>query len=139
MILTEEFLKSQNACAEGLQIAFDNNYLGQDYSSVIRNLISIERKDFAGWMLEQKNTEAYVRYNGKEVTMTETYQVFNPIDGTYTECQNESEAKAKIIEVTKVMLDLHKISVCRALKNENGDVAWIPVEIEAPYTFTPTP
>ena len=129
MILTEEFLKLQNACEEGTQIAFDNNYIGQEYSNVIRELIAIDQKDFAGWMLAQKTTEAYVRANGKEVTVGTTYFVFNPSTGTHTEYATEAEAKTAMAEIYKEIVAIHKPTVCQALSNENGDSTWIPVDI----------
>jgi hypothetical protein len=129
MILTEEFLKLQNACAEGIQIAFDNKYLGQEYSDVIRNLVSIGQRDFAGWLIDQKNTEAYVRANGKVITMGTTYQVFNPMIGTHTEYETEAEAKTAIVEISKQILQLHKPTVCASLSNENGDSTWISVDL----------
>jgi hypothetical protein len=129
MILTEEFLKLQNACEEGIQIAFDNNYIGQEYSNVIRELIAIDQKDFAGWMLAQKTTEAYVRANGKEVTVGTTYFVFNPSTGTHTEYATEAEAKTAMAEIYKEIVAIHKPTVCQALSNENGDSTWIPVDI----------
>jgi hypothetical protein len=129
MILTEEFLKNQNACAEGIQIAFDNNYIGQEYSNVIRELIAIDQKDFAGWMLAQKTTEAYVRANGKEFTMGTTYKIFNPLTGLHTEYQTEADAKVGMAEICKQVLQSHKPTVCQTISNENGDSTWIAVEI----------
>jgi len=129
MILTEEFLKLQNACEEGIQIAFDNNYIGQEYSNVIRELIAIDQKDFAGWMLAQKTTEAYVRANGKEFTMGTTYKIFNPLTGLHTEYQTEADAKAAIVEINKQILAVHKPTVCQALSNENGDSTWVSVDL----------
>ena len=129
MILTEEFLKLQNACEEGIQSAITNGFVGQEYSDVIRDLVSTDQRDFAGWMLDQKKTEAYVRANGKEITVGTTYQVFNPLTGLHTEYATEAEAKIAIVEISKQILAVHKPTVCQALSNENGDSTWIPVDI----------
>jgi hypothetical protein len=128
MILTKEFLEQQKACDEGIQIAFDNNYFNQEYSDVIRELIRINQKDFAGWMIEQKTTEAYVRANGKVFTV-EIYQVFNPLTGVHTEYQTEAEAKSAIAEIAKEVIKTHKPTVCASLTNENGDSTWISVDL----------
>jgi hypothetical protein len=129
MILTEKFLKLQNACAEGIQIAFDNKYLGQEYSDVICNLVSIGQRDFAGWLIDQKNTEAYVRANGKVITMGTTYQVFNPWTGIHTKYDDEIQAKQAIAELYKQALESCGVTVCQELTNENGDAIWISVNI----------
>lgn len=129
MILTEEFLKLQNACEEGIQSAITNGFVGQEYLDAIKGFISINQRDFAGWMLEQKTTEAYVRANGKEITMGTTYKVFNPITGLHTEYQTEADAKAGMAEICEQVLQAYKPTVCQAISNENGDSTWISVEI----------
>ena len=129
MILTREFLISQDACQEGIQTAIDNNILGIEYNLAIRQLIGLNEQDYAGWLLEKKSTEAYVRANGREITMGTTYQVFNPITGTHTEYQTEDEAKAAIAVIGRDIFATYKPTVCRAISNENGDSVWVAVDI----------
>mgnify|MGYP006266975803 CR=1 FL=1 len=136
MILTKQFLLNQNACEEGIQFAFDNFLIDKDYSEVIRDTVSLGQRDFAGWLLEQKNTEAYVCANGKEITMGESYQVFNPMTGLHEVAADIESAKVLVAEIQKQILTQHSISVCRELKNENGDAVWIPVEF--PYEVSVT-
>jgi hypothetical protein len=140
MILTEEFLKNQNACEEGIQACRENNYIGQEYDTVIRNFITNNRRDFAGWMVEQKKTISYVRANGRIITMA-SYQVFNPLTGVHTEYQTESEAATAIADICQEILQIHKPTVCQALVNENGDSTWIPIDISPSHVHVtiPTP
>ena len=125
MILTEEFLKSQDACQEGIQTVIDNNIIGIEYNLAIRQLIDLNEQDYAGWMIEQKKTEAYVRANGSVFTMN-AYQVFNPLTGQHTRYETEEEAKGALVEIAKQVLAQHVPVVVQELANENGDTTWIP-------------
>lgn len=127
MILTKEFLENQQACAEGIQACIDNNYIGMEYSDVIKAFISNEQKEYAGWLVEQKQTEAYVRL-GENLTMG-AYQVFNPLTGVHTRYETESEAKSALIQIAQEILQTHSPIVVQELSNENGDVTWIPTEL----------
>jgi hypothetical protein len=128
VILTKEFLEKQNACVEGIQVCIDNNYFGLEYNQVIKNFISIEQKEYAGWLIEQKSTEKYVRANGSVITMG-AYKVFNPITGLHTSYETEEEARSALVEVQKEVLNNYGANVVQELSNENGDTTWVPTEI----------
>lgn len=128
MILTKEFLQQQQACTDGIQACIDNNYIGLEYSDVVKNFISNDQKDYAGWLLEQKSTEAYVMANGSVITMG-AYQVFNPLTGLHTRYETENEAKTALIEIAKQVLEQHCPKVIQELSNENGDTTWIPTNM----------
>jgi len=132
MILTAEFLQIQNACAEGIEFAQNQNLFGKEYSEVIRECIKNNQNDFAGWMIEQKQTESFVRYTGKEFTMG-AYQVFNPLTGLHTRYETEAEATAALIETAKAVLAQHLPTVCQELSNENGDTCWTSVDFSTKY------
>lgn len=132
MILTAEFLQIQNACAEGIGFATNQNLLEKEYFEVIKECIRNNQNDFAGWMVEQKNTEGYVRYNGKEFTLG-AYQVFNPLTGVHTRYETESEATLAYIEIAKAVLAQQALTVCQELSNENGDTCWIPTDFSNKY------
>ena len=136
MILTEEFLKTQNACAEGVQSAFENNFVGQEYSDAIRGFITIDQKDFAGWLIEQKSTEVYVRANGEVITMTTNYQVFNPLTGLHNRYTSEAEAKEALAGICEAIIDNYKPTVCQEMTNENGDSAWTAIDLMATRKVT---
>ena len=85
----------------------------------------------AAWLKVVKKTEAYVRFNGKEITMGESYQIFNPISGQHVVCADIESAKALVLEVQKEILKAHAVTACRELRNENGDTAWLSVDF--PY------
>lgn len=127
MILTKEFLEQQQACVEGIQSCIDNNYIGMEYSDVIKSFIANDQKDYAGWLIEQKQTEAYVRL-GETLTMG-AYQVFNPLTGQHTRYETEELARQALVEIATEVLKQHCPTVVQELSNENGDTTWIPVEM----------
>ena len=129
----------QGACQEGIDFAQDENLLTQEYSVAIKVCIKKEKKDFAGWLLDQKNTEAYVRYNGKEITMSESYQVFNPITGVHTVSYDLESAQALVAEISKAVLEHNKVTACKELRNENGDAVWVAVDFPYEVSITVTP
>jgi hypothetical protein len=92
-------------------------------------------KDTA-WYLKQRETEKFVRYTGKVFTMGK-YQVFNPLTGLHTYCETEELAKAAIAEISKQILETHKISVCREFSNEHGHTTWVAEQIVDPITISP--
>jgi hypothetical protein len=128
MILTPEFLKDNDACDEGTQVAIENNFFGLEYNAIVRSLISLGHRDFAGWMIETKATEYYVRANGSIFTMG-AYQVFNPTTGIHTRYETEAEAKAALIEAVKAFLDQCGPKVLQELANEHGDTTWVPTDL----------
>lgn len=131
MILTEEFLQQQKACIDGIFYAGEKRLFGLDYDEVIRETILDGKRDFAGWLIEQKSTEGYVRANGKDIVMG-TYKIFNPITGQYIECQNQDEVRVAAVSITKDILQQHAIGVVQCITNENGNVAWLPSNLETP-------
>lgn len=131
MILTEEFLQQQKACIDGIFYAEENKLFGLDYDEVIRKTLSDGKRDFAGWLLEQKSTEGYVRSNGKDIRMG-VYKIFNPTTGQYIECQNQDEVHSAAVSIAKDILQQHTIGVVQCITNENGDVAWLPSNLETP-------
>lgn len=128
MILTKEFLGDSNSCLEGYRFGLENNLIDNDYDAAIKFCSENGRKDFADWLIEQKHTEKYVRANGKVITMG-AYQVFNPLTGTHTRYETESDAKAALVEIAKEVLKQHCPTVVQELSNENGDTTWISVNL----------
>jgi hypothetical protein len=128
MKLTKDFLTAQNACAEGIKFHDDQNFEGKEYGEVIRSCIELGESDFAGWLLEQKKTEEYVRSNGDTITML-AYQVFNPVTGTHDKYETEESATQALVEIVKQIIDHHRPTVCREIANENGDTAWTAVDL----------
>jgi len=131
MILTKEFLEKQNACEPGKNYLIDNQYVGRDYFTAIKDLINLDEEDareYEKWLIEQKKSETYVRANGSVFKMG-SFQVFNPLTGTHTMCETEQEARLLLVEIGKQILEMHKPTVCRELLNENGDSTWIPDDL----------
>ena len=137
IIITKEYLSALGSCYldDNLitatptgKLLTDNDLWGKPESQVIDFLTTHGYLSDLAWYEDKKKTEAFVRYQGKVVTMATTYQVFNPLTGTHTEHPTENDAKNAIAEISKQVLAVHKPTVCQALINEKGDSAWIPVD-----------
>lgn len=76
----DTFLKEIGMCKEGYDAMNSLGNYGLTLDEAAANLNASGYPKFAEWVLEQKKTEAYVRFNGKVMTMG-AYQVFNPLTG----------------------------------------------------------
>ena len=121
----DTFLKDIGMCKEGYDAMNALGNYGLTLDEAAENLKNAGYPKFAEWILEQKKTEAYVRFNGKVITMG-AYQVFNSLTGVHTRYETEAEAKAALIQVAKDVLAQHCPRVVQELSNENGDTCWIP-------------
>ena len=128
---TFDFLISNYACSEGIQNIKDAGLYGLLIDELVPKLRELGMNEEAAWLKVVKKTEAYVRFNGKEITMGESYQIFNPISGQHVVCADIESAKALVLEVQKEILKAHAVTACRELRNENGDTAWLSVDF--PY------
>jgi len=128
MKLSKDFLINQNACTAGIEFYEDKNLYGKEYSEVIRSCIEHGQREFAGWLVELKKKEEYVRLNGNIITM-KAYQVFNPMTGTHEKYETEELATQALVEVIKQIINHHNPTVCQEIANENGDTAWTAVDL----------
>lgn len=129
MKLTEEFMKSFQACDEAYQMAVKEGYLeNKTIDETIEYCKNIGRQDFVRFLEQAKTTEKYVRLGGKNIRMINKYKIFNPIDGQHSSYNSLAEAKNGMIEVINQILTHYKISVSQVISNENGDEAWIPID-----------
>jgi hypothetical protein len=126
MQLTKDFLIKQGACLEGIELFEYQNIT--DYGDAVRWCIEQGQWEFAGWLVELKKTEDYVRLNGDIITM-KAYQVFNPITGTHERYETEELATQALVEVVKQIVAHHAPSVCQEISNEKGDTAWTAVDL----------
>ena len=117
-------MEAVGACDIGPNFFTANNLWGQPESVVIAAMRQASMEKEEAWWLEQKSTEAYVRFTGKVITMTTKYQVFNPLTGLHTQYENEVEAK-----VCETIINKYKPTVCQEIVNENGDSAWTLIDI----------
>lgn len=136
MLVTEEFIKAFDVCAETADVIRNNNLLGQEVSAVLRSLRDLGMSEpTAWWNGLDKSTEYYVRNNGSILTMG-AYQVFNPLTGQHTRYETEAEAKAALAEVAKQILEQHCPKVVQEISNENGDTTWVPTELHKELTIS---
>jgi len=124
----DAFLREIGMCQEGYDVmnALGNYGLTLDEAAAKLNASGYPK--FAGWVLEQKKTEAYVRFNGSIITMG-AYQVFNPLTGVHTKYETEAEAKQALIAIAQDILKQHSPTVVQELSNENGDTVWIATKM----------
>jgi hypothetical protein len=127
-----QLLLSIDGCDDGIQRAKDTGIYGMEFDEAIPKLRALGFKEDAAWLKVVKKTEQYVRFNGKEITMLEKYQVFNPLTGTHAEYENEAAARAAVLEITNQILENNKVTVVRAITNENGDSAWAAATLSEP-------
>lgn len=121
----DTFLKDIGMCKEGYDAMNALGNYGLTLDEAANNLKNAGYPKFAEWILAQKQTEAYVRFNGKVLTMG-AYQVFNPLTGIHTRYETEEEAKQALIIIAQEVLKQHCPTVVQELSNENGDTCWIP-------------
>jgi hypothetical protein len=84
-------------------------------------------------------SEDYVRFNGMEITMSESYQIFNPLTGVHTICPNPESAQTLVAEIAKAVLENNKVTACKELRNENGDAVWVAIDFPYEVSVTVTP
>ena len=120
----DAFLREIGMCQEGYDVMNKLGNYGLTLDEAAARLNASGYPKFAAWVLEQKKTEAYVRFNGKVITMG-AYQVFNPLTGLHTRYETEQEAKQALVLIAQEVLKQHCPTVVRELSNENGDTCWI--------------
>ena len=134
MILTLDFSTARGACGEGLEWAIDNALMGKEYNEAIRTSISLGRADVAGWLLDQKKSELYVRLNGSVFTME--YVVYDPLNGQNVRAKTLEEAKLLALESAKKVIEHHNPKVGKVLVNENGDETYLGADPTITESFT---
>lgn len=127
----DAFLKDIGMCKEGYDAMNALGNYGLTLDEAANNLRNAGYPKFAEWILEQKKTEAYVRFNGKVLTMG-AYQVFNPLTGIHTEYPDEQSAREAMVVIGQQILETYPVTLVQAISNENGDQAWSPVTLETP-------
>ena len=125
----EQFMIAVTGCEDGIQRAKDIGIYGTELDDAIPLLREKGFTQDAAWLKTLKKTEEYVRFNGKEITMGDAFQVFNPVTGVHTRYDSEEEARAASLIIAQQILAHQNITICKELRNENGDTAWIPVQL----------
>lgn len=125
MILTLEFLTQQDACADGIQYVIDNNLIGMEYNDVIKYFLSHDMREYAGFLIDQKKTEAYI--TASDDLEPDVYVVYNQFTAQNEEYSSMEELKTGLIAITKQMLEQNKPNVCRVIRNASGDSVMIPI------------
>ena len=131
-----QFFDSVGVCEPGITISKDLGFYAKPIDEQIAAAREAGQTEIAVWLRNVKKTEAYVRFNGKEITMTNKYQVFNPITGLHTEYESEEVARVAMTEIANQLLAKYKISLVQTITNENGDSAWVSVELAEPLTVS---
>ena len=131
----DAFLREIGMCQEGYDAMNALGNYGLTLDEAAAKLNDSGYPKFAEWVLEQKKTEAYVRFNGKVITMG-AYQVFNPLTGVHTRYETEAEAKQALIAIAQDILKQHSPTVVQELSNENGDTVWIATKMKEELTVS---
>jgi hypothetical protein len=143
-IITKELLSTLGSCylngdlVEATptgRLLTDNNLWDKPESQVVEFLQTHGYLDDLKWYEEKKKTEAFVRYNGREITLG-TYQVFNPLTGLHNQFQDEASARQEMISIAHQLLEHTKINLIQEISNENGDITWIPTSLSSPLIIS---
>ena len=130
MILTKEFLQKTDACKEGYQACLENDLIGKPYDEVISYFYNNGFKDYADWLLEQKNTVIYIEESGNLIINGYRIQPFNKYPKIYNTVESLTEdyqnAKNKWIEENKYI-----ISVDIAITDINGNETWKNIDLNS--------
>ena len=132
MMLTREFLIAINTPMDMYRYIFEHNIVNVDYDQAVAFLEKNNQSLWAWWLNKQKETELYVRSNGSTIIMNSKYQVFNPLTGTHTACDTEDDMKKLVLDISQQIVDTYKVSVNQEIGNENGDVAWLSLNLDTP-------
>jgi hypothetical protein len=133
-----EFYEKVDGCADGREILKSEGIYGIEPKDTIPELRRRGFTEEAAWTKLVTKTEAYVRWNGREITMG-AYQVFNTLTGQHIKCETEEELKLTMTNIAQQILDSQIINVCQELRNENGDSVWLPHKVEIPYVVVQKP
>ena len=130
MILTKEFLQKTDDCKEGYQACLENDLIGKPYDEVISYFYNNGFKDYADWLLEQKNTVIYIEESGNLIINGYRIQPFNKYPKIYNTVESLTEdyqnAKNKWIEENKYI-----ISVDIAITDINGNETWKNIDLNS--------
>lgn len=134
MIITREFLKDFEICASACRAALTYDILGMEANDAVAKLIQVGEHVHANDLVALMTTEKWVRANGNNISVA-VYRIFNPITGEHIECTTEIEARTKLQEISQAFLLQSGPRVVYAIRNENGDEAWVPSNIQPVITI----
>ena len=126
-----DLLLKVSGCDDGIERAKDMGIFGMEFDEAIPILRQLGFTEDAAWLKAIKRTPQYVYYNGREINMNTSFQVFNPTTGRHMEYESEEEALKAIEEIAQGIIKAYNVAICREISNENGDTAWEPL----PLTF----
>jgi hypothetical protein len=130
MILTKEFLQKTDACKEGYQAGLENDLIGKPYDEVISYFYNNGFKDYADWLLEQKNTDIYIKESGNVIINGYRIQPFSEYSKIYDTIESlmEDYQNAKNIWIEK---NKHTISVDSVSTDAKGNETWKNIDINS--------
>lgn len=124
----DAFLKDIGMCKEGYDAMNALGNYGLTLDEAANNLKNAGYPKFAEWILEQKKTEAYVRFNGTVCTYGE-FKVINPITMEEHTKETVEEIHDVLVEIVKQMISNYGFTAVEEIPDENGNVAWRPVDM----------
>lgn len=80
-----------------------------------------------GWpVIHQKFMEQYLKM--------EKYQVFNPLTGVYTFCEDETAMRALVLTISNQILSAYPVSINKETADENGNTTWTNYILTTPIS-----
>jgi hypothetical protein len=130
MILTKEFLQKTDACKEGYQACLENDLIGKEYNDVIFYFYNNGFKDYADWLLEQKNTIIYIKESGNVIVNGYRIQPFNEYSKIYDTIESLMEDYQNAKNTWKEK-NKHTISVVISITDAKGNETWKDIDINS--------
>ena len=124
----DAFLKDIGMCKEGYDAMNALGNYGLTLDEAANNLKNAGYPKFAEWILAQKQTEAYVRFNGTVCTYGE-FKVINPITMEEYTKETAEEIHDVLVEIIKQMISNYGFTVVKETPDENGNVTWEAVDM----------
>jgi hypothetical protein len=147
MIVDIDMASKVNSCQEGIDTVENyrkmNNLPYQTFDEIIDIYKQSKRRDFATWMLENRNL--YIQAGNYTITAEEDatdaheLQLATTLDGTisgysflnttYATIDDAQNAKQAWVNQNTVLAK-ETISASEEIFNENGDATWIPINMD---------
>ena len=124
----DTFLQEIGMCPDGYDAMNKLGNYGLGLDEAAARLRDAGYTRYADWVLEQKKTGAYVRFNGT-VLSTADFKVKDPFSGEEFVYSDVDSVKTKLVEIAQQMINHHGFTVSQSIANENGDETWFATDM----------
>lgn len=132
MIITKQMIESLESCAESapdIEAFIAAHGDNREFNFVVDTLIAEGMRKWALWLRGKKldfmKMSDDFRFGG--------YRVTNPLNQEVTLCETIEQAQATRHAIKQYFLvsEAHRFAANQEIEHENGDVTWLPVDLDA--------